>query len=203
MFLMFARFDFKSPDLAAEDQNYFDNHVRLARRLPGVRMYLTGKLIETRLKPDRYRAVLFGYDTAPAAMTSLDNPVGAELMADSAAHIVGTTVTACEGEEILPFSGRKPGHPCAVIVLLYNLLPGAAHRLRSYADSIRRLPDLCGYMAGRTFEARGEKPDRERMEIRIAAPEVLRTPSWDRLIAPDDSLMTAALIHAFEGEVQI
>src|SRR5215469_3694113 len=115
MFLMFARFDFKSSDLAAEDKNYFDKHVRLARQLPGVRMYLTGRLVTTAQgKPGHYRAVLFGYDTPQAGLTSLDCPVGVELMADSAEHIVGTTVAACEGEVMLPYDGRKSGQACIV-----------------------------------------------------------------------------------------
>ena len=32
MFLMFARFSFKSSDLAAENKNYLEHHVRLARQ---------------------------------------------------------------------------------------------------------------------------------------------------------------------------
>jgi uncharacterized protein (TIGR02118 family) len=204
MFLMFARFDFKSTDLAAEDKNYFDHHVALARQLPGVRMYLTGKLLETAQgKPDHYRAVVFGYDTAEAGLTSLDCPAGAELMADSAEHIVGTTVAACEGEVIVPFDARRPGERCLVVALLYNL---AAHadeaRMRSYRNSIRDQPGLCGYMAGPTFEARGEKSERDRMEIRIVRPDALREKSRRDLASADD-LMRSPLVYCFEGEVQI
>ena len=204
MFLMFARFSFISPDLAAEDTNYLDNHVRLARQLPGVRMYLTGKLIETAQgKPDRYRAVVFGYDTAQAGLTSLDCPIGVELMADSAGHIVGTLVDACESEVIVPFEGRRPGHPRLVAALLYNLNPPADEaRLRSHQNSIRNLPGLCGYMAGRTYEARGERPERDRMEIRIFHPGALRGKSWGELAVLDESVMHAPLIYGFEGEVQ-
>jgi uncharacterized protein (TIGR02118 family) len=142
MFLMFARFDFKSPDLAAEDKNYFDHHVRLARQLPGVRMYLTGRLAATAQgKPDRYRAVLFGYDTPAAGLTSLDCPIGAEMMADSAEHIEGTVVDACEGEVFVPFNGRAPGQQCLVAVLMYDRAPSANEsRWLKYRDSIRNLP---------------------------------------------------------------
>lgn len=205
MFLMFARFNFKSADLAAEDKNYFDNHVTLARRLPGVRMYLTGKLLETAPgKPDRYRAVVFGYDTAQAGLTSLDCPVGVELMADSAEHIVGTTVAACEGGIIVPFADRRPGEPCLVAALLYNL-SGSANEtgLRAAQNSIRHLPGLCGYMAGPTFEARGERPERDRMEVRIFRPDALRERSWRDLIALDESLTRDARVYCFQGEVQI
>jgi hypothetical protein len=205
MFLMFARFSFISSDLAAEDKTYMDNHVRLARQLPGVQMYLTGKLIETaQAKPDRYRAVVFGYDTAQAGITSLDCPVGIELMADSAGHITGTLVDACEGEVMVPFDGRRPGQPCLVSALLYNLdTPADEARLRSYQNSIRNLPDLCGYMTGPTFEARGQRPDHDRMEIRIFRPDALRQKSWSELNALDQSLASAPVIYCFEGEVQI
>jgi len=205
MFLMFARFNFKSADLAAEDKNYFDHHVALARRLPGVRMYLTGTLIDAgRGKPDHYRAVVFGYDTPQAGLTSLDCPVGVELMADSAEHIVGTTVAACEGEIIVPFDGRRGGRPCLVAALQYNLAaPGDAARLRAYQNSIRNQPGLCGYMSGPTFEARGELPDRDRMEIRIFGPEALREKSWRGLIALDESVMHDARVYCFAGEVQM
>jgi hypothetical protein len=205
MFLMFARFNFKSTDLAAEDKNYFDNHVRLARQLPGVRMYLTGKLIDAgQGKPDRYRAVVFGYDTPQAGLTSLDCPVGAELMADSAEHIVGTTVAACEGETILPFEDRRPGESCLVVALLYNLATSAdAARLRAYQNSIRNLPGLCGYMAGPTYEARGERPDRDRMEIRIFRPDASREKSLRDLIATDESVTRDPIVYCFGGEVQM
>jgi hypothetical protein len=205
MFLMFARFNFKSADLAAEDKNYFDNHVRLARQLPGVRMYLTGRLIDAgNGRPGHYRAVVFGYDTAQEGLTSLDCPVGAELMADSAAHIVGTTVAACEGQTILPFADRSPGEPCLVVALRYNLAPSAeAARLHAHRNSIRNLPGLRGYMAGPTYEARGERPDRNSMEIRIFRPVASREKSLRHMIALDESLTRDAIVHCFEGEVQM
>jgi hypothetical protein len=205
MFLMFARFDFKSSDLAAENKNYMDHHVRLARQLPGVRMYLTGTMAETAQgRPERYRAVLFGYDTPQAGLTSLDCPVGAQMMADSAEHIVGTLVDACEGEVIVPFDGRASGQPCLVAALLYNRsAAGDEARARLHRSSIRNLPGLCGYMEGPAFEARGERPDREWMEVRIFRPEALRGKSRNEAIALDESLMRDPRVYCFEGEVQI
>jgi uncharacterized protein (TIGR02118 family) len=203
MFLMFARFNFKSADLAAEDRNYFDNHVRLARQLPGVRMYLTGRLRETpRGRPDRYRAVVFAYDNADAGLNSLDCPVGAELMADSAAHIEGTLTCGFEGDVIVPFESRRPGQRCIVAAIAYNLAAGAdPSRLRPLRDSIRRMPAVRGYMAGRAIEARGQKPERDWMEIRICIADGLLHIS--ELIDCDQSVMNMPQIHLFEGEVQI
>jgi hypothetical protein len=204
MFLMFARFNFVSADLAAEDKNYFDHHVPLARRLPGVRMYLTGKLLETpNRKPDRYRAVLFGYDTPQAGLSSLDCPTGVELMADSAGHIAGTIVDACEGHVLVPFEARRPGMPCLVAALRYNVNPSVDDgRLRSHQASIHNLPRLCGYVTGATFAARGERPDRNWMEIRIFQSPELRQ-SLSELIAIDQSIALDPLIYCFEGEVQL
>jgi hypothetical protein len=204
MFLMFARFDFQSRDLAAEDRNYIDNHVRLARQLRDVRMYLTGRLADTGYgKPDRYRAVLFGYDSAQAAQTSLDCPAGAEMMLDSAAHIAGTLVEACEANTIVGFEGRRPGQPVVIASLLYNRGAAGEARVRSYQDSIRDLPGLCGYMEGPTFEARGQRPDREWMEVRIFDSGVLRGTSRNELVAPDAALARDARVYCFEGEVQL
>jgi uncharacterized protein (TIGR02118 family) len=205
MFMMFARFNFKSSDLAAEDRNYFENHVRLARQLPGVRMYLTGKLIETtHSKPDCYRAVVFGYDSPQEGLTSLDCPIGTELMADSAAHIVDTVTDAAQADVIVPLEGRRSGQPALFVVLLYNLgTPADELRRASYRTAITNLPRLCGYLSGSTFEARGQRPDRDRMEIRIFDPGALHGKSWRDLVALDQSMMRAPRVYCCHGQVQL
>jgi hypothetical protein len=205
MFLMFARFSFKSSDLAAEDRNYLGHHVRLARQLPGVRLYLTGKLIDTGFgKPDHYRAVLFGYDNPAAAANSVNAAVNAELMADSAAHIMGTTVAGCDADEIVSFSGRRAGQRCCVAALMYNRAASAGEeRFRAYEESIRALPGLCGFMSGPAREARGQQPDHDWMEVRIVDPGVAREASWSRLLAVDEAVASTVHIHCLEGEVQL
>ncbi len=205
MFLMFARFSFKSSDLAAEDKNYLEHHVRLARQLPGVRMYLTGKLAGTaRGKPDRYRAVVFGYDTREASLNSLDCPVGVEMMADSAQHIVGTVVSAFDGEVMVPFDSRRPGQPCCVAVMLANLNVRPEHpRYLAHRNSTRTLPDLCGYMGGPTFEARGEKPARNWMEIGIFRTSEAMRRAFSEAAAGGESPFEGPIIYNLEGEVQV
>jgi hypothetical protein len=205
MFLMFARFSFKSSDLVAENKNYLEHHVRLARQLPGVRMYLTGKLAESaRGKPNHYRAVVFGYDTPEAGLNSVDCPVGVEMMADSAQHIVGTVVSAFEGEVIVPFDSRRPGQPCCVALVMANLNIGADDpRYLAHRNSMRTLPGLCGYMAGPTFEARGEKPARNWMEIGIfRTPDAMRR-AFSAAASGRESPFESALIYNLEGEVQM
>jgi hypothetical protein len=41
---VFALFNFKSSDFAAEERNYIEYHVQLARQLPGLRQYIIGRL---------------------------------------------------------------------------------------------------------------------------------------------------------------
>jgi hypothetical protein len=204
MFLMFARFSFKSSDLAAEDKNYLEHHVRLARQLPGVRMYLTGKLAETaRGKPDHYRAVVFGYDTPEAGLNSVDCPVGVEMMADSAQHIVGTVVSACEGEVIVPFDDRRPGRRCSVAVIVANLATRVDDpRYLAHRTSVQTIPDLCGYMAGPTFEVRGEKPARNWMEIGIFRTSEAMRRAFSEAVSSEPPF-EAPIIYNLEGEVQM
>jgi hypothetical protein len=104
----------------------------------------------------------------------------------------------------VPFESRRRGQPCCVAMLMCNLKTTPDDpRYRTYQNSISRLPELSGYMAGRTFEARGEKPDRNWMEARIFAADAARRAAGGELIAVDESLMDAPRIYYFEGEVQI
>ncbi len=67
-------------------KNYFRN--KLSGSLincPALRIDVKGKLIgSSHTKPAHQRAMVFGYDNPEAGLSSLDCPVGVELMADSA-----------------------------------------------------------------------------------------------------------------------
>ena len=124
-------------------------------------------------------------------------------MADSAGHIVGTMVNAFQGDVIVPFDSRQAGQPCCLAALMYNRTGGGDEaRYRAYQNSIRSPPGLCGYMAGRTFEARGQKPDRDWMEIRIFHRSDALRQSFNQSDALA-SLLTAPIVYCLEGEVQI
>lgn len=172
MFAMFARFNYQSADLDAEERNYLQNHVRLAKQLLGVRMYLTGRLLKTAgTGPDRYRAVLFVFDTPESAASSYNCPAGAELAADSAAHIADTLVDAFDAQTFIPFEPRAPGERCFVMARAFDLNPGppsdAHKRYHDLQKMIRASGGLRGYLAGQLQPARDQRPDRSLMEIVI------------------------------------
>ncbi len=211
MFAMFARFNYKSPNLEAEEKNYLENHVRLARQLLGVRMYVTGKLLQTaQTKPDRYRAVVFGFDTPESAASSYDCPAGAELAADSAGHIEGTVVDAFETQTFIPFDPRTAGQRCFVMARAFDLQPGerasvdAEKRYRAFQQMIRTAPGLRGYLAGQTHTAQDQKPDRTRMEIIIFDHhDAFRAAFTGELAAAEQALLLAPRTYLLDGRVEV
>jgi len=85
-FMMAAEFDLK-PDpgetLAAAEDRYLNYHTGVARRLPGLRGYMIGRLVETRgATPDRLRMALLVFDSAEALRAAYRSPVGEELIRD-------------------------------------------------------------------------------------------------------------------------
>ncbi len=207
MFVMFARFNYKSPNLVAEEKNYLEHHVRLARQLLGVRMYLTGKLLETaQTTPDRYRAVVFSFDSPESAASSYDCPAGVELAADSAGHIDGTVVDAVQAQTFLPFDPRTAGQRCFVMARAFVLKPDdlALDDYQTLQQMIRKAPGLRGYLAGQTHAAREQKPDRTRMEIVIFDHrDAFRAAFTGDLAAAERSLLLAPRTYLLDGRVEI
>jgi hypothetical protein len=168
MFAMFARFNYKSPNLEVEEKNYLEHHVRLARQLLGVRMYLTGKLLATApTKPDRYRAVVFLFDSPESAALSYNCPAGAELAADSAGHIDGTVIDAFRTQMFIPLDSRLVGQRCFLMARAFDLKSGerASNEYAALQQMIRKTPGLRGYLAGQLQPAGDQKPDRAHMEV--------------------------------------
>src|SRR6266851_3133777 len=134
---IFACFNFIG-DLAAEEKNYLDVHVQLAKQLPGLRQYITGKL-----RPSG--------TTAPAYYR-----VAKPLMDDSAAHISpGARWIELESEVIVPFDSRTPGQDYFVMAAEFDLklncdsLDSAEKLYLDHHTHIaRRLPGLRHYLIG-------------------------------------------------------
>jgi hypothetical protein len=211
MFAMFARFNYKSPNLETEEKNYLEHHVRLARQLLGVRMYLTGKLLETaHTRPDRYRAVVFTFDTPDSAASSYDCPAGAELATDSAGHIDGTVVDAFQTLTFLPFDPRTAGQRCFVMARAFDLSPGERasddpqKRYQGLQEMIRATPGLRGYLAGQMHAAPDKKLDRTRMEIVIFDHrDAFRAAFTGELAAVEQSLLLAPRTYLLDGRVEV
>jgi uncharacterized protein (TIGR02118 family) len=78
-FLMTAEFNLDKAKPEAAEKRYREHHTSIARRLPGLRNYLIGKL---GAKADRYRIAILAFDSAEAFKEAYKSSVGAELIKD-------------------------------------------------------------------------------------------------------------------------
>jgi uncharacterized protein (TIGR02118 family) len=172
---LFALFDFKSSDLVAEEQNYIGNHVRLARELPGLRNYITGKLIGSTKHPaPYYRAAELNFDDLSAMRTAMrDSPVGKPLTDDGVEHLTNVRWIHLDSEVILPVD-LKPSANCMLMAAEFDLKPNGAdyavaesHYLNHHTHIARRLPGLRHYLIGRIVTKPGIQPERQRMALLI------------------------------------
>jgi uncharacterized protein (TIGR02118 family) len=88
-FVMVAEFDLEqSAGTEAAEKHYLGTHVSIARRLPGLRNYVVGKLIKTPgVEDSRYRMATLVFDSLDAYRAAYASPVGRELLKDEAATI--------------------------------------------------------------------------------------------------------------------
>src|SRR5260370_20096988 len=88
-FVMVAEFDLeRSAGLEAAEKLYLGTHVSIARRLPGLRNYVIGKLIKTPgIEDARYRMAILAFDSLDAYRAAYASPAGRELLKDEAATI--------------------------------------------------------------------------------------------------------------------
>ena len=88
-FVMVVEFDLEeSAGLDAAEKHYLGTHVSIARRLPGLRNYIIGKLIKTAGSEDsRYRVATLVFDSLDAYRAAYASAAGRELLKDEAATI--------------------------------------------------------------------------------------------------------------------
>jgi uncharacterized protein (TIGR02118 family) len=88
-FVMVAEFDLEqSAGLEAAEKHYLGTHVSIARRLPGLRNYIIGRLIKTPGGEDsRYRIATLVFESLDAYRAAYASPAGRELLKDEAATI--------------------------------------------------------------------------------------------------------------------
>lgn len=92
-FIWAAEFDLAGgpAGLAAADRHYLDVHVPMARRLPGLRHYLIGKLSAAdNARTDRYRSAILVFDSQQALHDAFASPIGTEILRDRDASIRNT-----------------------------------------------------------------------------------------------------------------
>ena len=76
---MVAEFDLEqSAGVEAAEKHYLGTHVSIARRLPGLRNYMIGKLIKTAgIENSRYRMAMLVFDSLDAYRAAYASPAGA------------------------------------------------------------------------------------------------------------------------------
>lgn len=173
MHIMMVTFDFKSPDLTAEERHYRDVHMALAKQFTGVNMYLAGRIAATQLgfaptpestaKP--HRTAVMWFKSTQDFMNSVSSPAGAQVMVDTQEHLTNVQMLHAEGETIVPFEPRKAGQQCFLVAAHVNYKPsfGTAeaaeqHYLNVHTKLATRVEGLRGYYVGKTVQL-GDKPD--------------------------------------------
>lgn len=211
MQFQFVAFNYKSSDLEAEERNYLGHHVALARKLPGLRLYYTGRMLEHRgRKPDHFRAALLAFDDAASAGKAMAS-AGPALIEDTQAHLKDLRSLLFEGEVIVPFESRKPGQACFMMAAEFNLeksggLEAVEHRYRNNHTSLaRRLPGLRNYIIGKLA---GAPADRYRIAILAfdseqAFVEAYRSDAGRVLRKDEDETIRDARVHRLEARVEV
>lgn len=213
---LFALFDFKSTDVAAEEENYIGNHVRLARELPGLRNYITGKLIGSKNHPSPYyRAAALNFDDLSAMRLAMrDSPVAEPLIDDGVEHLANVRWIHLDSEVIVPFDA-KPGANCMLMTAEFDLkLNGAdyaiaeSHYLNHHTHIARRLPGLRYYLIGRIATKTGVEPERQRMALLIfdsaeAGRDAYRSPVGQELARDEEATIANARVYRLDAAVQV
>jgi uncharacterized protein (TIGR02118 family) len=208
----FVKFNYASNDLEAEERNYLEHHVALAKSLPGLRLYYTGKLSEHRgQKPDHFRAAILAFDNAAVAGKAFQAPAGPALIADTQAHLRDLRSLSFEGEVIVPFDARKAGQRCFVMAAEFNLeksggLEAAEKRYREHHVGIaRRLPGLRNYMIGKL---QGDAADRYRIAVLAfdsidAFKNAYRSAVGLELVKDETETIRDARVHRIDARVEV
>jgi uncharacterized protein (TIGR02118 family) len=219
---IFSTFDFKTADIAAEEKNYLDNHGRLARQLPDLRLYITGLVRPHGADPLPRRAVFLNFDDAESLKRAVrQSPVAKPLAQDGAAHIINNRWLELESEVIIPFQQQRPGLHCFVMTAQFDLklngddIVAAEKRYLEHHTSLaRRLPGLRFYLVGKFTEPVGMKPefatepDRFRLAMIVfdsldAIREAYRSPTGQELARDETATITNARVYHIDATVQV
>jgi uncharacterized protein (TIGR02118 family) len=214
---VFALFNFKSSDLAAEERNYIEHHVQLARQLPCLRQYIIGRLRgPAGQPPPYYRAATLSFDSNDAKRSAMrDSPVAKPLAADGDAHMSGTRWLELESEIIVPFTTKQAGKDYFVMAAEFDLklegldrAPAEKRYLDHHTYLARRLPGLRHYLIGQLMPVAGAPPERLRMAALVfddfeALKAAYRSPVGRDLTKDEEATITNARVYRIDATVQI
>jgi len=97
-FVMAAEFNLDKANHHAAEKRYREHHTSIARRLPGLRNYIIGKL---GAQEERYRIAILAFDSMDAFKDAYRSPVGAELIQDEEATIRDARVYRLDASIVL------------------------------------------------------------------------------------------------------
>jgi uncharacterized protein (TIGR02118 family) len=214
MYLNLVAFNFTGADLDAEERHYLGHHVALARRFPGLRMDLAGRVTDSReSKPERFRAAIIGFDDAAAAAAAMQSEVVPALVADTQAHLADLISKSASCETIVPLDSRGSGRSCFVMAAEFGLdhaggsLAAADDRYRSVHVAIaRRLPGLRGYMIGKLDGA--PEDGRHRLAVLIfdshqALRDAYRSEQGQQLIRDENATIRNARVWRIDARAEL
>jgi uncharacterized protein (TIGR02118 family) len=214
MYLNLVAFNFAGADRDADERHYLDYHVGLAKRFPGLRMYLAGRVTGSRAaQPERFRAAILGFDDAGAAASAMQSEVVAALVADTQQHLRDLISRSATCETIVPFDMRRKGETCFAMAAEFGFelgagpLDAAEQRYRSVHIGIaRRLPDLRGYMIGK-LDGEAEA-GRHRLALLIfgsreAYRDAYRSAVGQELIRDEDATIRNARVWRIDARVEL
>lgn len=217
---VFPFFDFKSTDLEAEERNYADVHVMLAKQLPNLRQYITGRLRgPSGQQPPHYRAAMLSFDSIAEAEAAMrKSPAAKAVAADGREHMKNMRWLEMDSEVIVPFESKRTGGQYLLMAAKFDLhvekagFSDAASAEQRYLGEhtriARRLPGLRHYMVGRSVEAAHQKPDRLRVAFLIfddadTLRAAYQSPVGLELIKDEEATIANARVYRIDATVQI
>ena len=221
MHIMMVTFDFQGTDLDAEERHYRDVHMALAKQFTGVNMYLAGRIRDTRFaftpapevtaKP--YRTAIMWFNGMQDFMNSVSSPAGAEVMADTQAHLSNVAMIHADGEAVMPFDSRKAGQQCFLVAAHINYKPSFGtpeeaehHYLSVHTRLACRVPGLRGYYVGKTVPL-GDQPDCVRAVFQMyddfdAFQRAMTSPAGEELLKDDAQLISVKRLFFADVRVE-
>jgi uncharacterized protein (TIGR02118 family) len=215
MHLTFVTFNYQSADLEAEERNYLEHHVELAKRFAGQRHYYTGRLMKVAGKePDRFRAAIVAYDDEAAAASAMRSDVVPALLADTQAHLKDGTPALVDAETIVRFDSRRAGQQCFVMVAEFDLEKAAGveaaekHYLGTHVSIARGLPGLRNYIIGKLIKMPGIEDSRYRMATLVfdsldAYRAAYASPAGRELLKDEEATIRNARVYRLDARVEV
>jgi len=153
------------------------------------------------------------FDSTQDFMKSISSPPGAEVLADTQAHLTNVQMIHAEGEAVVPFSSPKVGQRCFLVAAHINYKPSFGtqeeaerHYLNVHTKLACRVDGLRGYYVGKTL-ALGDKPDCARVVLQMyddfdSFEWAMKSPGGAEVLADDARLISVKRLFFADAQVE-